>query len=201
MSVDDPIRELTHDAPFTRLQALVDALPALVSYVDRRQRCRFANRAHAEWLGRERAALQGAPLRELFGEGGYVLVRPHAERALAGETMQFQMRVEQPGGGARDLELRCVPDVAEGAVLGFFAFAEDVTDRRHAEGAIDPSRSQEEFFGRLAHELRNPLAPIRNALEVLQLAEADRAMTASARAIIERQLRHLVRLIDDLIDV
>ena len=53
----------------------------------------------------------------------------------------------------------------------------------------------------LFHELRNPLSPIRNAVQVLQVAEGDRAMTASARAMIERQLKQLVRLIDDLLDV
>ncbi len=59
----------------------------------------------------------------------------------------------------------------------------------------------DEFLVTLAHELRNPLAPIRSAAQIMRMAEGDHATASAARAIIERQLKHLVRLIDDLLDV
>lgn len=59
----------------------------------------------------------------------------------------------------------------------------------------------DEFLATLAHELRNPLAPIRSAAQIMRMAEGDHATVSAARAIIERQLKHLVRLIDDLVDV
>ncbi|HEY2590027.1 MAG TPA: HAMP domain-containing sensor histidine kinase, partial [Steroidobacteraceae bacterium] len=59
----------------------------------------------------------------------------------------------------------------------------------------------DEFLATLAHELRNPLAPIRSAAQIVRMAEGDHATVSAARAIIERQLKHLVRLIDDLVDV
>lgn len=62
-------------------------------------------------------------------------------------------------------------------------------------------RRKDEFLATLAHELRNPLAPIRNALEILRLSSNDPAVTESARAVMERQIHQLVRLIDDLLDV
>jgi PAS domain S-box-containing protein len=62
-------------------------------------------------------------------------------------------------------------------------------------------RPKDDFFAILAHELRNPLAPIRNALQIMQIVQDDGATTAAARVIIERQLKHLTRLIDDLIDM
>jgi signal transduction histidine kinase len=62
-------------------------------------------------------------------------------------------------------------------------------------------RRKDIFLSTLAHELRNPLAPIRNAVEIMRVADADRAAIASARLLIERQLKQLVRLIDDLLDV
>jgi signal transduction histidine kinase len=75
-------------------------------------------------------------------------------------------------------------------------------ERDRARAALaDAERRQDEFLATLAHELRNPLAPIRSALQVMRLAEGDQATAAAARAMIERQLRHLVRLIDDLMDV
>lgn len=65
----------------------------------------------------------------------------------------------------------------------------------------ETERRQNEFLATLAHELRNPLAPIRSAVQVMRLAEGDQATSMAARAMIERQLKHLVRLIDDLMDV
>ncbi len=65
----------------------------------------------------------------------------------------------------------------------------------------EASRRKDEFLATLAHELRNPLAPIRNAVEILRVAEFDRTVSASARQLIERQVKQLVRLIDDLLDV
>ncbi|MGQ0656202.1 MAG: hybrid sensor histidine kinase/response regulator [Betaproteobacteria bacterium] len=77
----------------------------------------------------------------------------------------------------------------------------EMSERRGAEAALKAAdRRKDEFLATLAHELRNPLAPIRNALYILQAAK-DPAAGAEARAIIERQLAQLVRLVDDLLDV
>jgi CheY-like chemotaxis protein len=82
------------------------------------------------------------------------------------------------------------------------ALAGAVADRDRAHAALrDADRRKDEFLATLAHELRNPLAPIRSAAQIMRLAEGDHATTCAARAIIERQLKHLVRLIDDLVDV
>jgi len=62
-------------------------------------------------------------------------------------------------------------------------------------------RSKDEFLATLAHELRNPLAPLRNALEILRMRGNDPAIAAHARQIMERQLAQMVRLVDDLLDV
>jgi signal transduction histidine kinase/CheY-like chemotaxis protein len=65
----------------------------------------------------------------------------------------------------------------------------------------DADRKKDEFIALLAHELRNPLAPLRNGLAVMRLAAADAAAVGRARAIMERQLLHMVRLIEDLLDI
>ena len=72
--------------------------------------------------------------------------------------------------------------------------------RRTADALREADRRKAEFLAVLAHELRNPLAPLRNGLQILNLAHtADSA--ARARAMMERQLGHLVRLVDDLLDI
>jgi len=76
-----------------------------------------------------------------------------------------------------------------------------IDNARLFQAARDADRRKDEFLATLAHELRNPLAPIRNAVEILRLTEADPAAATSARQLLERQLKQLVRLIDDLFDV
>jgi len=78
----------------------------------------------------------------------------------------------------------------------------DVTERRRAEEAIrDVNRRKDEFLAMLAHELRNPLAPIRNAAQLLNAHSSGRPEIEWARAVIERQTTHLARLVDGLLDV
>jgi PAS domain S-box-containing protein len=87
------------------------------------------------------------------------------------------------------------PMVIAGACL-------DITDRRRSEMALrDADRRKDEFLATLAHELRNPLAPIRNGLRILELAEDDRELRQSTQEMMDRQVGHMVRLIDDLLDV
>ncbi|MCC6555466.1 MAG: PAS domain S-box protein [Polyangiaceae bacterium] len=77
----------------------------------------------------------------------------------------------------------------------------DISEQKRAERAIDADRRKTEFLAVLAHELRNPLAPIRNALEILRHAAPGDAADQRAREIIDRQVMHMARLIDDLLDV
>src|SRR5205807_6258710 len=65
----------------------------------------------------------------------------------------------------------------------------------------EADRRKDEFLAMLAHELRNPLAPIRNALHVMKMPGANGAAVEQARQMTERQVAHMVRLVDDLLDV
>jgi PAS domain S-box-containing protein len=78
----------------------------------------------------------------------------------------------------------------------------DITARRRAEDALrDADRRKDEFMAMLAHELRNPLAPLRNALQILSLRGGDPGVVDQVREMMERQVGHLGRLVDDLLDV
>jgi signal transduction histidine kinase/CheY-like chemotaxis protein len=72
---------------------------------------------------------------------------------------------------------------------------------RQAEELATVDRRKDEFLAVLGHELRNPLAPLQNGLQLLALGGTDQALVTHARQVMERQLRHLVRLVDDLLDV
>jgi len=90
----------------------------------------------------------------------------------------------------------------DGAVCGSVSVCVDMTERKRVEQVLrDADRRKDEFLATLSHELRNPLAPIRNALELLRRTGHDAALNERALAIMERQVRQLVRLTDDLLDV
>ena len=78
----------------------------------------------------------------------------------------------------------------------------EMTERQTAENALRVAdRRKDEFLATLAHELRNPLAPLLNGLKILQLKKQDSEASQTAREVMERQLKQMVRLVDDLLDV
>lgn len=90
----------------------------------------------------------------------------------------------------------------QGRPLQFDGTALDITIRKRAEEALTVAdRRKDEFLATLAHELRNPLAPIRNSLHLLRLSGDLSPALTQVREIMERQVNHMVRLIDDLLDV
>jgi signal transduction histidine kinase/ActR/RegA family two-component response regulator len=121
------------------------------------------------------------------------------------QDLHFEARVLWPDGSLHWIESHGVFYGSEGdarsssrRLLGIVA---DITDRKLAEAALhDNDRRKDEFLATLAHELRNPLAPIRNALEIMQRSPGPVAQ-AHAREVIERQLGQMVHLVDDLLDV
>ncbi len=143
---------------------------------------------------------------ELFQQRLHPDDRPLRERAIAEAwvtgVLSAEYRIVRPDG-----ELRWVSSrgrVLRGAdgrerMLGVVG---DVTEQKKALQALeDADRRKDEFLATLAHELRNPLAPLRNSLAILQRTADDPATFEKASGVMERQLSHLVRLIDDLLDV
>ena len=129
-------------------------------------------------------------------------------RAFAdGTDLSFESRVVWPDGSVHWIEIHGSPYVSaraserDPARLRFLGIIADITLRKHAEATLrDADLRKDEFLATLAHELRNPLAPIRNAVQIMQLSRDD-AMHEDARKIIERQLKQMVHLVDDLLDV
>ena len=120
---------------------------------------------------------------------------------------QGEFRLVRPDGTARDLEFAATADVLPGRHVSVLR---DVTERkrleeeakRQSDELADGNRRKDEFLAMLGHELRNPLAPIRNALQLVRMSnEESRPEVRHAYEIIERQVENMVRLVDDLLDV
>ncbi len=156
--------------------------------------------------------IKGYAAREVLGQHFRMFYRPE-DRALGAPEEELRQalqtgRVEREGWRLRrdgsafwaHAVLTPVFD-SERRLRGFAKVTKDMTERRRLEELEQSSRRMSEFLAMLAHELRNPLAPIRNAVSILQLEPAPSSMVKSGRDMIDRQLSHLTRLVDDLLDV
>jgi PAS domain S-box-containing protein len=136
---------------------------------------------------------------ERINEEGEILAR-----IARGERIEHFETVRVTKDGHRlDISLTVTPirDVS-GEIIGVSKIARDITDRKLAEQALrEADRKKDEFIALLAHELRNPLAPMRSALQVMRIAPSEAKALTGARDVMERQLGHMVRLIDDLLDI
>jgi PAS domain S-box-containing protein len=88
-----------------------------------------------------------------------------------------------------------------GRLLGFAKVTQDLSQREHARELERTAQRVQEFIGMLAHELRNPLAPIRNAIELMRRLPPDDAAQATLRETMDRQSAHLSRIVDDMLDI
>ncbi len=186
-----------------QVRLIADAMPALISYIGPDRVFRFANSTYEKWFGIPAKDVTGRQVRDVLGEEAYKHIAPRLDRALKGERVFFEQQEMPYEAGARDIAAHYIPDVAaDGRVRGCFALIEDVSARKRAERALrEVDRRKDDFLAMLAHELRNPLTPIRNVAHILGRAQADPATIRRSAELLERQATQLTRLVDDLLDV
>ncbi len=134
---------------------------------------------------------------------------PHSEAILQDlikrqgrSTREFRIRRRNDGQLRFIHAVETVRTDAQGNTEWIIGTNRDVTERMEMQQALTTAdRRKDEFLATLAHELRNPLAPIRMGLEVLKRSDGDALSIEQTRAMIDRQLGQLVRLVDDLMDV
>lgn len=166
-----------------------------------------ANRLSIDFCGLVREEVIGRP----FWECGWWnrsqalmdRIRSAFLQAVAGELFRTETNYFMADGSERVVDLIMTPVTDEGGQILFVAATGvDVTARRQMEDSLRAAdRKKDDFIALLAHELRNPLAPIRNGLQIMRLARGDAKATERAVVMMDRQLSHMVRLIDDLLDV
>jgi PAS domain S-box-containing protein len=160
-----------------------------------------ANRAELQMLGYERGEYVGRHIAEFHVDGAVIddiLARlAHGERL---HEYPAQMRCKD--GSIRDVLINSSAFFEEGEFIHTRCFTQDVTARRRAEEAVRESdRRKDEFIAMLSHELRNPLAPLLNSLHFLRLTGSVSPAAAPVHEMMERQVNHLVRLTDDLLEM
>ncbi|HWI84052.1 ATP-binding protein [Ramlibacter sp.] len=203
------------DASNRLLQATMEAAPVGIAVADPQCRLLQINRAGAALLGipggadLDAAAAAVRAWRHGPVAGEAVPMAPHEwplQRAMAERRAVTRIMDIAPADGAvrrRTVLMSAAPvlDAADAVIAGVLVQV-DITKRVEAETALRRAdRQKDEFLATLAHELRNPLAPIRTAAELIRRSESPNPTVQRAQAIIERQVLHLSRLVDDLLDI
>ena len=155
----------------------------------------YSNTSFAELVGADREQMVGTSFFAFVPEearthfSGAQLAAPQDEIILrATDGSPVPVRISSTRMVLEDSPVHCV-------------IVTDLGEEQRREQLLAESRRKDEFLAMLAHELRNPIAPIRNAVHVLELGEVDAAQVAWAGRLIARQIHQLGRLVDDLTDI
>ena len=175
----------------TLLESITDAFYAL----DRDFQFTYLNQRALDHFGATREALLGKVVWDVFPITRGTVFQQEYERAVR-EQCSVAFETVSPLS-SRWVEVRAYP-----TPQGLAAYFRDITDRKQAEEQLqEADRRKSEFLAVLAHELRNPLAPLRNGLHVLKLRSDTDPTVSQMVSMMDRQMTHLVRLVDDLLDV
>jgi len=190
-----------------RLASVINSIEDEVWFTDVDGRVTLANPT----AKREFGAIEGSNVRALAAglvvlraDGSPLPVEESAQvRALAGAPVRDEELVMMPRTQEfRHRQVSAVPvRDASGKIVGVVSVVRDITDRKRTEESLrEADRRKDEFLAMLSHELRNPLAPIRNAAEMLGSPAIAPERLQWAQGVIQRQVKHMALLLDDLLD-
>ena len=181
----------------------MSSLPGLAWIKDSGGRYLFVNDGAVKAFGKARDQLCGLTDREIFPPGTAAQFRENDRRAMSSESgVQVIESLTQDDGIHFALVSKFPILDQEGNPMFVGGMAIDITDRMRAEEALrDANRRKDEFLATLAHELRNPLAPIRMAGQFIKTKSPPDSEMQWALDVIERQVQQMVRLLEDLLDV
>ena len=194
------------------LEQLYQSSPLGLAFLDCELRYQRLNGVLAKLNGQSLEWHLGRTLGEVLPAEAHVL-EPRMRDVLAGQSIvDFELTggvANAPGEQRSTISSFLPVRDRDGRVKGINVIVQDITQRKRAELQAQASEAalqeahlrKDEFLATLAHELRNPLAPIRNALEILQLPLAQEIDVTRARGVIGRQIDQMTRLVDDLLDV
>jgi PAS domain S-box-containing protein len=195
--VDATIRESE-----ARFRNMADNAPVLIW---------LAGLGGREYVNRETLRFLGCSLEDVRGAGWQDYIHPEDRAAYVAvveegfqhrDIIEGQFRLRRADGEYRWMRSTAMPRFTEdGTFLGFVGCSVDITEIKQSQDKLrEADQRKDEFLATLAHELRNPLAPLRYSLEILRM-EGGSPAVARVHEMMERQINHMDRLVDDLLDV
>jgi PAS domain S-box-containing protein len=193
-----------------RFRGLAEAMPQIVCVLEPDGRPDYVNPNWISFSGLDLEATTRLGWERVLHPSDLAGARECRLLALRTRAPQdVELRYRAADGTYRWFLSRLAPVVEGDRVVRLIGSAMDIEDRKRAEEALqranetlrEADRRKDEFLGMLSHELRNPLAPIRNSLYILGRLDATALQARRAKEVANRQVAHLTRLVDDLLDV
>ena len=183
--------------------AILQSTSAVVYLVDADGRFVHVNRRFEELFRVTLDEVRGKSASDLFPQDVALPVELNNRRVLAeGRSIEFEETIPHADGPHHYASIKAPILHPNGSPRGIVTVSTDITERKRLEEALrDADRRKDEFLAILAHELRNPLAPIRNVLQIMRLKAPEDAELLWCRDVINRQVEQLTRLVDDLLDM
>jgi PAS domain S-box-containing protein len=186
-----------------RFKTLADGSPVLL-WVNGPEGCEFVNRAYLDFVGLETdLEVRGFDWSQfVHPDDRDPYVAAYMEAFGTRSTFRAEFRFRRADGQWRWLRSEATPRIENELFVGYVGASVDITERKRAEEALrEADQRKDAFLAILAHELRNPLAPLRTGIELLRVAGDRPGALGRVLPVLERQVAHMVRLIDDLLDV
>ncbi|MFM0379999.1 ATP-binding protein [Paraburkholderia strydomiana] len=203
---EEELADLAADSQRRRrlYETFLDNCPDLAYVIDLNHRIAYANKTLLNMWNRTWDEAIGKNLLELGYESWHAEMHDREIEQVIATKQPVRGEVPFEGAyGRRIYDYIFVPVLGRhGEVEAVAGTTRDVTERKQAEDALyDASRRKVEFLAMLSHELRNPLAPIQNSLFILDRVDPSGQQARNAKEVICRQVTHLTKLVDDLLDV
>jgi len=180
-----------------QMRLVVDALPALVGYIDTHHRYRFNNYAYELWYDLPYQQIKGRQVSDIVSLAIYRKMLPYMEQALLGEEVSYEIEMMRSSGQTVWASVSYIPDVQNDRVRGLFSLVHDISDRKATE------RLKDEFVSVVSHELRTPLTSVHGALKLLatgKLGHLD-LQGKDLLSIALQNTERLTRLLNDVLDL
>ena len=187
-----------------KFQALADGIPQLAWMARPDGWIYWYNRGWYDYTGKTAADMEGWGWQSVHDPAVLPAVIERWQHSInTGQTFEMVFPLKGSNGRFRSFLTRVSPLRGEdGKVVHWFGTNTDITAQHDAEAALRASdRRKDEFLATLGHELRNPLAPIRNAIEILKRLPALPIAAQNAHTILDRQSQHMARMVNDLLEI
>lgn len=196
-------RELIQESE-ERFRMLADHMSQMAYMADSNGTITWVNRRWIDFTGMDVDRMNDGGWSQVVDPAHYErMVESYRSAQARSEAWEHIFRLRSTTGEYRWFLSRSVPIMDDaGEVIRWFGTNTDITEQKLAEEALeDSARHKDHFLATLAHELRNPLAPLKNGLQLMELEPDDPDTIEATRTMMVRQLDHMVRLVDDLMDL